>query len=699
MRYRRRALLLWLLICGAALLVGLTVAVAQEEQEPAPTVVESRIDRVLLYSDRGLVIRAGAVRVPAGRSHVAFEGLPGKLHDATVAAAIRGSSARVAKIANIQVEPLYGTTFRSEEAQKAAEELKALEREMRALADRRAAVLGEAAFTSQIAIGTRPRGAPEEVRFLPLAPKAWADVLDYLSDSFQTVAERERGIAEEMDDLRAEITVAAAKARLLLSYKTEMTKRVILEIAAEEATDCDLEVSYILPDAAWFPRYDVRADLTQGRIEIVGYALARQESGEDWTDAELSFSAAEPSRAADLPKLASWRIAAMTPPVAAAKPEFAAQKQAQKEGSVQLDHPQRGRSRAELADKQAAELRRSLSGIEQTVGRQPADDAEVKMGERFAWDSSINIEGGDLSNAARVAGQVQTIERLNDWQIEARKKGAWREFYDTNRDLNLAIRGLNEEQQLQFGALIASNTLNLRIAERQLESEKLARGLIAPVRSSGGYDYRWQALRRETVPSDGALTKVVLCRHEFPAEFVYEIAAEKSKLAFLRTKLKNTTRSPFLAGPASVFLGADFVGESALDTCAPTESFTLGLGADEEIAVTRETQIQRETRGILITQYRFKTDVATSVKNGKGRAVTVVVYERIPYSWDDKLDVSEGEYDPKPTEISYLEKRPTLLRWEMDLAPGEKKNVNLGYWFQHGAELRAVATEDHSEKW
>jgi len=648
--------------------------------------VESRVDRVLLYSDRALVVRRGRVQVPAGKSAVAFEGLPGKLFDSTVAAAIRGPAASLAQVDNIQVEPRYETTFQNEEAEEAIRELTALRHELRALQDRRSAVLAEAEFARQIKIGARPQGTAQEPRFLPLAPEAWAQVLDFLGERFHSVAERERELAEEMDDLKARIVVAAAKARMLLSYKTELTKRVILEISAREPTKCDLELSYMVPDAGWYPRYDVRANLKLGRIEIVGYGLARQESGEDWTDVELAFSAAEPSRAADLPRLSSWRIRPAQPAITVAGPQQA------RPGRRRA--AQRPDSRV-VADKKAEKLRRSVSTIEQELARlsetegNPAAGAEIR-----AIDAH-----SQLSRSARIAGQIEEIERLNERQREARRRKDWQSFHDANYEIQKRLGRLEPAQQEQFGKLAAENRDNLRVSLRWLESEKLGRGLVAPVRSSGGYDYRWQSLRRGSVPSDGALTRVVLFRYEFPAEFVYEVAAEKSKLAFLRTRLRNTTRSPFLAGPVSVFLGADFVGESRLRTCAPTESFTLGLGADEEIAVTRQAQIKRETRGIFTTDYRFSVDVLTTVRNRKARPVTLIVCERLPYTWDEDLKISEGSFDPEPTGVSRLGERPALLRWRMDLAPGEKREISMRYWFQHGSDRRAVVTEDPSVRW
>ena len=708
--------------CGAAaLLAAFCAGVAAQETAPAIPAVSSKIDRVLLYSDRAMVVRSARTAAPAGRSRVAFEGLPGKLRDDSVAAALQASPG--VQIANIEVEPVYRTTFRKAEAEQAERDLRALEREMRALQDRRAQVQAESAFAQNIKIGSRPtsRGEPAP---LPIAPEAWSKTLDFLAAGVRDAAQRDRELAESMDDLRAKIVVAAARARMLLSYKEELTKRVILELAADKSADCRIDVMYIIPDAAWFPRYDVRADLAAGRVELLGYGLVRQESGEDWTDAQISFSAAEPSLAATLPELVSWRIAAAEPQVVVAGDANAQ--------TVTTRNAEAGK-RAELkqydmSDQQfsfrnsrpatlpavppttlAGVVRHGASsaklGVAEEAGRlnsqiaQTESAADESRKSRWGDGKTAAAAAPEYDNSVRVAKQITELETLNRAQLDARQRKDWNAYLDYNGKIANFISNSAQPVQQVMAPLQQEAQTNYFAAQRWMESQKLENGLIPPVASSGGYDYRWQALRRESVPSDGALTKVVLFRHEFAAEFVYEIAARKSKLAFLRTRLKNSTRSPFLAGPASVFLGADFVGESSLATCAPTEDFTIGLGADEGIAVERRTETKRDTRGLLSTDYRFNVESFTTVRNGKQRPVKIVVLERVPFTWDKKLTISEPRFAPDPAGWAPSKEKPKLVRWEFDLTPGAKQEVTLAYWFQHGDDLRAVPVEDPSEKW
>jgi hypothetical protein len=55
----------------------------------------------------------------------------------------------------------------------------------------------------------------------------------------------------------------------------------------------------------------------------------------------------------------------------------------------------------------------------------------------------------------------------------------------------------------------------------------------------------------------------------------------------LRATVTNTSSLLLLPGPARVFHGTQFVGESALETVAAGEEFELQLGVDDQIRVER----------------------------------------------------------------------------------------------------------------
>ncbi len=637
----------------------------QETAEPGTYVrlVESQIARVLVYSDRALVTRqVPPARFPPGRSRVVIDGLPGWLDDSSVRAALPAGS--LVKIANIEVDRVYKTSFKKEESQRAWGEVKELEHKRRELEARQALVSGESSFIAGLSFGVRPPGSNSQP--LPISLEAWGKLLDLFDTRFRSAAERERKIAEEIDDVDAALIVASSKYRMLQSYRETMYGQVILEIDSPGEAETGVEISYIVAGPGWFPRYDVRADVGRGTLELTAYALVRQETGEDWKNVEIAFSAAEPSRAADLPRLASWRIGvaekeyAMSPPPPPPPPT--------------------------PSIRPMAEAIPEPPGVEGGL-------AGVKAPEPTSGEKS-EARGKD-SRVGRYQQSFGRIESLYKAQQEARTKGDVDGFRSLNEALSWEIQNQDVQAQRALDDIVQEAKSNVKVAQRLKESARLGRGLVPPVRSSGGYDYRYNALRVEDVPSDGALTRIVILKTAFRAEFMYEVAPERSRSAFLKTKLKNTTPSPLLAGPVSVFLASDFVGETDLTTCSSGEELDLGLGADEEIHVTRDVQKKRDTRGAFGSSYKFDVNVAISVANNKARPVTLAVLDRMPFTTDNDLKIKEGAIDP-PADTR---DQRGLFRWNLTLGAREKRAISFAYSFEHKASRSAYLVEDGSIQW
>lgn len=63
--------------------------------------------------------------------------------------------------------------------------------------------------------------------------------------------------------------------------------------------------------------------------------------------------------------------------------------------------------------------------------------------------------------------------------------------------------------------------------------------------------------------------------------FEYETVPKLSQHAFLKAKVKNESRYPLLAGPASVFLDQSFVTKTTIPIVSPQEEFSCSLGEGE----------------------------------------------------------------------------------------------------------------------
>lgn len=92
----------------------------------------------------------------------------------------------------------------------------------------------------------------------------------------------------------------------------------IVSVELTTAGELELEISYLVRNASWYPQYDVRVQTDEvqmrGTVELTYIGMVQQSTGENWDKVELSLSTARPSLASILPELQPWYLKEYTAP-------------------------------------------------------------------------------------------------------------------------------------------------------------------------------------------------------------------------------------------------------------------------------------------------------------------------------------------------------------------------------------------------
>jgi len=200
-----------------------------------------------------------------------------------------------------------------------------------------------------------------------------------------------------------------------------------------------------------------------------------------------------------------------------------------------------------------------------------------------------------------------------------------------------------------------------------------------------GISVQFRIPRRESVPSDGEEHAVLVGEAALELTPEYVAAPKAAERVFLTAKTKNTSAYPLLAGMASVFFGADFVGRAPLGDVQPGDTFDVYLGQDPAITVERKkVREYREGPGFLGSDETITYEYEIRAKNRKaaGPRARVVVKEPVPISRDDRIKVKVVEAKPSPLtgeEADREREQDGFWRFPLDLASGEEKVVRVVY--------------------
>jgi len=267
---------------------------------------------VTVLEDRAAITRRGSLALAAGQHRLTIERVAPVLADKTLTAAAVG--ARVLDVrcerylapwrdpAAAQDEPperLRAERVRLErERERAAARVQAARAELAALAQVAAAALGD------LALGAA-RGATA-----PTAASELAE-LDQLD-----AAARARGLDAELEAEDATRALARLDARLARAEEEagEEAARLVIDLVAEAAADATVTIHYIVPAAAWRPYHRAVLSRDPARIDWQTSACVWQATGEDWTDAALTFSLERPSLGVEPPELSDDELRARRRP-------------------------------------------------------------------------------------------------------------------------------------------------------------------------------------------------------------------------------------------------------------------------------------------------------------------------------------------------------------------------------------------------
>ncbi|MDP6111489.1 MAG: mucoidy inhibitor MuiA family protein [Planctomycetota bacterium] len=638
---------------------------AEDGTEPAGRPFETRIDRVLVFSTQAIIARVGELAFEKDKERLIIQGLPAGLIDDSVRVRLEGPAEP--RMVNLEVILVHKSMFLKKEAQQASDELDKLLQDAQVLNDRMAELKEQSGFYKSFQVGALPKGKQESEEPAPIHIAAWGAALDAVKEGMTQLANEKLKLEEGLDVLNSKIAVARARANRLLSYETKSTKNVALEVKGIDGQKMKAEVSYRIHGPQWFPRYSVRADLKTEQMEVVKDALVKQQTGEDWDDALLEFSAAEPSQSADLPQLMAWHIGA-----------------AGTRGSVERFARASGTLRVPTAPVQPRQPRAQRRPLYESrlVQEKLTKAVRGTLSESMPHSGRLRSKG---RRERAVEGKLKKVEELYKRQEVALQRGD----VASNWRLNSRIvqqYGKDQDVRKAYGNLINAAGANIKRAVRLLHARKLAVGVVSPVLSSRGYDYKYRASKRESIPSDGVFSKVTLGAKSDKAEFIYEIVPELARRAYLFGTMKNPFGSPLLAGPTGVFLGNDFVTQGLVKTTSSGEELRIGLGVDEGIVVSRTMAIKRDTVGWSGSRYSFRHEVEIQIRNNKKREVRMTVFDRVPYSSRKEVKIKVDRLSPAPSE----EKKNGLEQWSFTLGGGEEKNISMAYVVTHSSKFRVV---------
>jgi len=260
-----------------------------------------RVSAVVVYPDRAQVTRE--LSIPCGPRAVArFEQIP----PAADPASFRGHS-DAGTVEGVRAEESPRIQAFATERQKLDDQLLALSREIavqEALNARGLRLATLAGRYDDVAVNLVNR----ELTTPKPDFKAWQAAFDAALATRQKAADDEIAAGAKLRELRRKRQELELKRTRLTASARRSEYRAEVQVSCPAGQQARVELTYLVGGASWQPTYEARAEEAASAVELSTYATVSQATGEDWGQARLTLSTAQPSQSATPPEIHPLRV-------------------------------------------------------------------------------------------------------------------------------------------------------------------------------------------------------------------------------------------------------------------------------------------------------------------------------------------------------------------------------------------------------
>jgi uncharacterized protein (TIGR02231 family) len=254
-----------------------------------PRPLASRLTEVTVYSGTASVKRQAEL---PGEGRFVLAGLPASLDPDSVRVRLAGG-----EVVGVEVRERLQQSVPDERVAELRARVRALEQELAGLEDE-GEVLRALLDHVQRLLRQEERTHQDEVANARVDPQAWEANYAYLSQKLREVKAAARALEPRLADKRRELEDQRRSLGQCESAGGVPQRDLILDVVGQGKS---LEVEYLVSGAGWEPYYDLRAKKDLASVELAYRARVQQNTGEDWREAEILLSTAQPQRGAQGP--------------------------------------------------------------------------------------------------------------------------------------------------------------------------------------------------------------------------------------------------------------------------------------------------------------------------------------------------------------------------------------------------------------
>lgn len=604
-------------------------------QDLKETVLTSKIHDVTLFLSGAQVFENASGQITEGESVILLKGLSPYLDEKSIQ--VKGQGNFTIQAVNKRLD------FMSEK--EVGEKVKALEdqidliRKSQTLAQNRLQIL---ATKASLLSANKDLGGSQNGPTMAELRTA----LDFFDAELTKITTEELKIKTEIAEGERKMEQLRNQIIAMRESENKSTSEIRIRVKAPASGTASFQVNYLVANAGWYPKYDVRVKNINELLSLTYKAEVYQNTGVDWKNVKLRFSNANPNQSGQSPNLDKWEL---------------------------------NYARFTSVNKFAVpQTPGTVSGVVLDEQGQPIPGASVlvkgtTIGTATDLDGrySLTLPGNAQSLVFSFIGYA-----VQEVQIQGRSNLSVSLIPDTSMlsEVVVAGYGVREKRALTGSANVGDGR------SYPMEAAPLLTSFI-----ENQTTVEIEVAEPYSIKTNGERTLVDLKGYDIPATYRYTAIPKLDKDAFLIAEIADWNQYSLLEGESNLYFEDGFVGRSILNATALQDTLQVSMGRDRSIVMQREKVDQfskKRTIGSNVTESR---GYEITLKNNKSQAVTLVVKDQIPVSVNSSIEVTPGELSG-----GKLDSQTGIVTWDITLAPGAQQKLSLQYEVKYPKNERII---------
>jgi hypothetical protein len=439
-----------------------------------------------------------------------------------------------------------------------------------------------------------------------------------------------------LEQLSKDLEKIESQLASLANKKEFPTGEITVNIESKNPSRATFELKYIVSNAGWTPSYDIKVKNIDLPVDLIYKANVHQTTNEDWKNIKLKLSSSDPNTSNTYRELQTYFLNYNSVP-----PSY-------KNTFAQV-----------------------FGHIYDSNSKEPLPGANVMIkGTSIGTVTDVN---GAYSISVPQNGGLLSISFIGYKQIEAPITSQQMDFRLEEEVLALqevVVTGYGTQKRSLTGSVANVSTSK----SKNLEPDQKSSTMVETNQVTNQTSVEFEIKTPYTIPSDGKNLAIDIDSYSLPADYQYFCTPKIDKNAYLLARIVDWEKYNLLEGEANVFFEDTYTGKTLLDVRFMSDTLTISLGKDKGVSIKREIQKQFTTRQFLGNKKEETKTWMISVKNNKQQNIKISLSDQIPVSTLEEIEIN-------PINISNgkLDSETGIIKWEFQLKPTEKKDVDLKY--------------------